>query len=37
MAANIASKIIEAGAIEMIGDKPRSLWDAGTIADRMKG
>jgi L-2-hydroxyglutarate oxidase len=36
MAANIASKIIEAGALAII-DKPRSLWDAGTIADRMKG
>jgi len=36
MAANIASKVIEAGALATV-DKPRSLWDAGTIADRMKG
>lgn len=36
MAADIASKIIEAGALATV-DKPRSLWDAGTIADRMKG
>jgi (S)-2-hydroxyglutarate dehydrogenase len=36
MAANIASKIIEASALSTI-DRPRSLWDACTIADRMKG
>jgi (S)-2-hydroxyglutarate dehydrogenase len=35
MAANITSKIIKAGALQM-SDKPRSLWDATTIADRMK-
>ena len=37
MAANIANKIIEAGAIELGENKPRSLWDAGTIAERMRG
>lgn len=36
IAANIASKIMEAGALATV-DKPRSLWDARTIADRMKG
>lgn len=36
MAANIASKVMEAGALT-VASKPRSLWDAGTIADRMKG
>jgi len=35
MAANIASKIMEAGALDMV-DKPRSLWDARTIAAKMK-
>jgi (S)-2-hydroxyglutarate dehydrogenase len=35
MAANITSKIIKASALQM-SDKPRSLWDATTIADRMK-
>ena len=35
MAANIASKIIRAGIVQT-SDKARSLWDAITIADRMK-
>ncbi|HEX2614401.1 MAG TPA: FAD-dependent oxidoreductase [Nitrososphaera sp.] len=35
MAANIASKVIEASALATI-DRPRSLWDAATIADGMK-
>ena len=35
MAANIASKIIRAGVVQT-SDKVRSLWDANTIADRMK-
>ena len=35
MAANIATKVIKAGVLQ-ISDKPRSLWDATTIADRMK-
>jgi (S)-2-hydroxyglutarate dehydrogenase len=35
MAANITSKIIKASALQM-SYKPRSLWDATTIADRMK-
>ncbi len=35
MAADIVSKVIEAGAIEMC-DKPRSLWDVRTIADKME-
>jgi L-2-hydroxyglutarate oxidase len=35
MAANITSKIIKSSALQM-SDKPRSLWDATTIADRMK-
>jgi (S)-2-hydroxyglutarate dehydrogenase len=34
MAASIASKIMEAGALSA-GDKPRSLWDATTIAEKM--
>ncbi len=39
MAANIASKIIEAGVIEVAAggnNKPRSLWDAAEIASMMK-
>jgi L-2-hydroxyglutarate oxidase len=35
MAANITSKIIKANALQT-SDKPKSLWDATTIADRMK-
>jgi L-2-hydroxyglutarate oxidase len=35
MAANIASKVMEAGALA--AGRPRSLWDAGTIAEKMKG
>ena len=35
MAANIASKIIRASVLQT-SDKARSLWDANTIADRMK-
>jgi L-2-hydroxyglutarate oxidase len=35
MAASIASKVMEAGALA--ADRPRSLWDAGTIAEKMKG
>ena len=35
MAANIASKIIRSGAIKT-NDQSNSLWDAQTIADRMK-
>jgi L-2-hydroxyglutarate oxidase len=35
MAANITTKIIKADVLQM-SDKPRSLWDATTIADRMK-
>jgi L-2-hydroxyglutarate oxidase len=35
MAANIANKVIEAGALP--AGKPRSLWDATMIADKMKG
>jgi L-2-hydroxyglutarate oxidase len=35
MAANIASKIIEAGALT--ATMPRSLWDATAIAEEMKG
>jgi (S)-2-hydroxyglutarate dehydrogenase len=35
MAANIASKIIRAGVVQT-SNKARSLWDAHTIADRMK-
>jgi len=35
MAANIASKIIRAGVVQT-SEKARSLWDAHTIADRMK-
>jgi L-2-hydroxyglutarate oxidase len=35
MAANIASKVMEAGALA--AGKPRSFWDAGTIAEKMKG
>jgi L-2-hydroxyglutarate oxidase len=35
MAANIASKIIRADVLQT-SDKPRSLWDATEIADRMK-
>jgi L-2-hydroxyglutarate oxidase len=35
MAANIASKVMEAGALSA-GGKPRSLWDAGAIAEKMK-
>jgi L-2-hydroxyglutarate oxidase len=34
MAANIATKIINAGVLQM-NDKPSSLWDATTIADMM--
>jgi hypothetical protein len=34
MAANIVSKVIEAGAMEVC-DKPRSLWGVHTIADMM--
>ncbi len=34
MAANIASKVIETGALPASG-KPRSLWDATTIAEKM--
>lgn len=36
MAANIASKVMEAGALSA-GGKPRSLWDASTIAEKIKG
>lgn len=36
MAANIVSKVMEAGALPA-GGKPRSLWDATTIAEKMKG
>ena len=35
MAANIASKIIRAGIVQT-SERARSLWDAHTIADRMK-
>jgi L-2-hydroxyglutarate oxidase len=35
MAANIAHKIMEAGVLPA-GGKPRSLWDASTIAEKMK-
>lgn len=35
MAANIASKIIRAGVVQT-SEKAKSLWDAHTIADRMK-
>jgi L-2-hydroxyglutarate oxidase len=35
MAANIASKVMEAGALPA-GGKPRSLWDATAIAEKMK-
>ncbi|HEV8404729.1 MAG TPA: FAD-dependent oxidoreductase [Nitrososphaera sp.] len=35
MAANIASKVIEAGVLSTDG-KPRSLWDATAIAEKMK-
>jgi L-2-hydroxyglutarate oxidase len=35
MAANIATKIIKTGVLQM-SDKPDSLWDATTIADMMK-
>jgi len=35
MAANIASKIIRAGVVQT-SEKAKSLWDARTIADRMK-
>jgi L-2-hydroxyglutarate oxidase len=35
MAANIASKVMEAGALA--AGRPRSLWDANTIAEKMKG
>jgi hypothetical protein len=35
MAANIASKIIRTGVLQT-SDKAKSLWDAITIADRMK-
>ena len=35
MAANIASKVIEAGALAP--SKPKSLWDATAIAEEMKG
>jgi L-2-hydroxyglutarate oxidase len=35
MAANIASKVIEAVALQ-IDSKPRSLWDATAIAEKMK-
>jgi L-2-hydroxyglutarate oxidase len=35
MAANITTKLIRAGILE-ICDKPRSLWDATVIADKMK-
>jgi (S)-2-hydroxyglutarate dehydrogenase len=35
MAANITTKIIKANALQT-SDKPKSLWDATTIADRMK-
>lgn len=35
MAASIAGKVIEAGALPA-GGKPRSLWDASTIAEKMK-
>ena len=35
MAANIVTRVMKTGAIEL-SDKPRSLWDADTIADRMK-
>jgi (S)-2-hydroxyglutarate dehydrogenase len=35
MAANITTKIIKAGVLQM-SDKPNSLWDATTIADMMK-
>jgi L-2-hydroxyglutarate oxidase len=35
MAANIASKIIKTGVVQT-SEKARSLWDAHTIADRMK-
>jgi L-2-hydroxyglutarate oxidase len=35
MAANIASKVMEAGVLPAV-DRPRSLWDASTIADKMK-
>jgi L-2-hydroxyglutarate oxidase len=34
MAASIASKVMEAGAL--LSGKPRSLWDATTIAEKMK-
>jgi L-2-hydroxyglutarate oxidase len=34
MAASIASKVIEAGALP--ASKPRSLWDATAIAEKMK-
>jgi L-2-hydroxyglutarate oxidase len=35
MAANIASKIMRVGIVQT-NEKPKSLWDAHTIADRMK-
>ena len=35
MAANIASKVMEAGALA--AGRPRSLWDATAIAEKMKG
>ncbi|HEY3094856.1 MAG TPA: FAD-dependent oxidoreductase [Nitrososphaera sp.] len=35
MAANIAGKVIEAGALPT-GGRPRSLWDATTIVEKMK-
>lgn len=35
MAANIAGKVMEAGALP--AGRPRSLWDATAIADKMKG
>lgn len=36
MAANIASKVIETGALTAV-DRSRSLWDATAIAEKMKG
>ena len=36
MAANIANKVMQAGALAA-GGKPRSLWDATAIAEKMKG
>ena len=35
MAASIASGIIELGVLK-VGGRPKSLWDASTVADRMK-